>query len=162
MFTPFCRKSCMILSEADNLHDMLWEQNHPQIEIPLNISLSWKNCVALLLSSTTDCINNSRPYIAGIIQPIKCMVTENNVWHMIFKVVLHGSPRSPNIHDMSECHHLYDFGRHHLPPTSLTVLTLTSKKYPWDLWRTTSKYCIWRLISKRCVWHVIPFIQLVG
>ncbi len=28
------------------------------------------------------------------------------------KVVLHRSPRSPDIHDLSECHHLYDLGRH--------------------------------------------------
>ena len=28
------------------------------------------------------------------------------------KLVLQGSPRSPDIHDMSECHRLYDLGRH--------------------------------------------------
>ncbi len=29
-----------------------------------------------------------------------------------FKVVLHRSPRSPDIHDLSKCHHLYDLSRH--------------------------------------------------
>ena len=53
------------------------------------------------------------------------------------KVVLQGSPKSPDIHDLSEYHRLYDLGRHLLPPISLTVLTLTQKKYLWDLWRTT-------------------------
>ena len=28
------------------------------------------------------------------------------------KVVLHGSPRSPDIHDLSECHRLYHLGIH--------------------------------------------------
>ncbi len=53
------------------------------------------------------------------------------------KVVLHRSPRSPDIHDLIECYHLYYLGRHTEQPTSLTVLTLTPKNYPWDLWRTT-------------------------
>ena len=34
------------------------------------------------------------------------------LFHNVFKVVLHRSPRSPDIHDLSECHHLYDLGRH--------------------------------------------------
>ncbi len=29
-----------------------------------------------------------------------------------------------------------------LPPTSLTVLTLTPKNYPWDLWRTTLRHSV--------------------
>ncbi len=64
-----------------------------------------------------------------------------------FKVVLHGSPRSPDIHNLSECHYLYDLGWH----TSLTVLTLTPKNYPWDLWRNT-------LINKEPLelWHIQP------
>ncbi len=28
------------------------------------------------------------------------------------KVVLGGSPRCPDNHDLSKCHHLYDLGRH--------------------------------------------------
>ena len=66
------------------------------------------------------------------------------------KVVLQGSPMTPDIHHLSECHHQYDSGRHPLPPiynfldrhsdkclfaalsrvitqTGLTVLTLTPK-----------------------------------
>ena len=31
---------------------------------------------------------------------------------MIFKVVLEGSPRCPDNHDLSKCHRLYDLGRH--------------------------------------------------
>ena len=57
------------------------------------------------------------------------------------KVVLQGSPRSSDIHDLSEWRHLYYLGRDLeyvlLLPISLTVLTSTPKKYPWDLWRTT-------------------------
>ncbi len=29
-----------------------------------------------------------------------------------FKVVLKGYGRCPDSHDLSECHHLYDLGRH--------------------------------------------------
>ncbi len=43
-----------------------------------------------------------------------------------FKVVLGGYRRCPDSHDLSECHHLYDLGRH------ITVLTLTPKKYLWQ------------------------------
>ncbi len=55
------------------------------------------------------------------------------------KVVPHGSPKSPDIHDLSKGHHLYDLDRHTellldaknlLHPTSLTVLTLTPNNYP--------------------------------
>ncbi len=59
------------------------------------------------------------------------------------KVVLGGYPRCPDSHDLSECHHLYDLGRHLeyilalrplltakylISPIRLTVLTLTPKK----------------------------------
>ncbi len=30
----------------------------------------------------------------------------------VIKVVLGGYPRCPDNHDLSKCHHLYDFGRH--------------------------------------------------
>ncbi len=47
------------------------------------------------------------------------------------KVVLQGSPKWQDSHDLSECHRLYDLGRrieeHHLPALSLTVSTLTPK-----------------------------------
>ena len=33
----------------------------------------------------------------------------------LLKVVLQGSPRCPDIHDLSECHRLYDLGRHIRP-----------------------------------------------
>ncbi len=50
-----------------------------------------------------------------------------------FKVVLEGYGRCPDSHDQSECHHLYDLpllaAKNLLPPISLTVLTLTPKKY---------------------------------
>ncbi len=66
------------------------------------------------------------------------VVTE---WSLVFKVVLHRSPRCQDNHDLSECHRLYDLSRHieqpYLPPISLTASTLTSKKHLWDLWRTT-------------------------
>ncbi len=71
--------------------------------------------------------------------------------------------RSPDIHDLSEYHRLYDLGRHTEQPKAApscqksfnnkkhvhhgflapwpylcsTSLTLTPKKYPRDLWRTT-------------------------
>ena len=34
----------------------------------------------------------------------------------LLRVVLHGSPRSPDIHDLSECDRLYDLGRHKEQP----------------------------------------------
>ena len=49
-----------------------------------------------------------------------------------FKVVLGGSPRCPDNHDLSKCHRLYDLGRHHLPPISLTLSNLTPKNYRWQ------------------------------
>ncbi len=52
-------------------------------------------------------------------------------------MVLEGYHRCPDSHDLSECHHLYDFGRHLLPTISLTVLTLTPKNYPWKPSGTT-------------------------
>ena len=56
-------------------------------------------------------------------------------------MVLQGSPTSSDIHDMSECHHLYDLeyaatlrppmaAKNLPPPINLTVLTLTPKNYP--------------------------------
>ena len=57
------------------------------------------------------------------------------------KVVLGGYPRCPDSHDLSECHHLYDLGKHILtlrslltakyllPPIRLTGLTWTPKKF---------------------------------
>ena len=38
-------------------------------------------------------------------------VPKNTVFNHL-KVVLKGSPRSLDIHDLSECHHLYDLSRH--------------------------------------------------
>ncbi len=32
--------------------------------------------------------------------------------HFTFQVVPEGDPRCPDIHDLSECYHLYDLGRH--------------------------------------------------
>ena len=68
-------------------------------------------------------------------------------------MVLQGSLRSPDIHDLSEWHRLYYLGRYLLPPISLTVLTLTPKKYLWDLWRTT-------LTIVACHWMSIPHSHL--
>ncbi len=51
----------------------------------------------------------------------------SDLW--LLKVVLQESPRSPDIHDLSE-HHYQIACKNLLPPTNLTVLTLTPKKYP--------------------------------
>ena len=77
------------------------------------------------------------------------------------KVVLEGYRRCPDSHDLSECRHLYDLGRHKsleinleyvltlspllaaknlLPPISLTVLTVTPKNYPWKPSGTTLNF----------------------
>ncbi len=64
----------------------------------------------------------------------------------LLKVVLEGYRRCPDSHDLSECHHLHELGRHIqpllaaknlLPTTSLTVLTLTLKRYLEQPSRTT-------------------------
>ena len=38
---------------------------------------------------------------------VALILTENGI-----KVVLHRSPRFPDIHDLNECNRLYDLGRH--------------------------------------------------
>ena len=55
----------------------------------------------------------------------------------LIKVVRQGSPRSPDIHDLSECPRLYVptlrpllAAQNLLPPISFKVLTLTPNKYP--------------------------------
>ncbi len=70
------------------------------------------------------------------------------------KVVLEGYRRCPDSHDLSECHHLYDLGRHILPPISLTVLTLTPKFFlqqpsgtTLNLWRDQSLWVKCRRIT---------------
>ena len=51
-------------------------------------------------------------------------------------MVLEGYHRCPDSHDLGECHHLDDLGRH----ISLTVLTLTPKNYPWKPSGTTLRF----------------------
>ena len=60
-----------------------------------------------------------------------CILRFLSFFRTFIKVVLEGYRRCPDSHDLSECHHLYDLGRHLLPPVSLTVLTLTPKNYLW-------------------------------
>ncbi len=57
-----------------------------------------------------------------------CSMTEfENSLNKDFKVVLGGYPQCQDNHDLSKCHRPDDLGRH-LPPISLTVSTLTTKK----------------------------------
>ena len=62
----------------------------------------------------------TRPSFLGLSNCIVCKERFNNsleakhliwVWIIKVKVVVHGSPRSPDVHDPSKCHHLYDLGR---------------------------------------------------
>ncbi len=53
-----------------------------------------------------------------------------------------------------------------LPPISLTVLTLTPKKYPWDLWRTTLTitylFQCFILISSHKIWPKAKWPRILG
>ncbi len=91
----------------------------------------------------------------------------------LLKVVLQGSPRSSDIHDLSEYHRLYRawqinginwiksiwnmWNFHHKNPYILDCLILTPKKYPWDLWRTTLNWAPTKPFSMffySPVWHL--------
>ena len=62
-------------------------------------------------AADTESIPHKAWTLARIFTLLK-ILTSNNGQSVIFIVVLDGYRRSPDSHDPSECHHLYDLGTH--------------------------------------------------
>ena len=58
------------------------------------------------------------------------------------KVVLQGSPRSPDIQNLSECHRLYDWGRHteQPSPSYLADVDISPNPNTFNFWTSESEY----------------------
>ena len=65
-------------------------------------------CVAI-----TSLIWVGKMFTKNDIPFLMCLIfSAYQTWFPAFKVVLGGYPRCPDSHDLSECQHLYDLGRH--------------------------------------------------
>ncbi len=80
--------------------------------------MGWKPCWAVLERGILSFFRNRADAATGTKRKSfrylddARVVVRRLIYSYNFKVVLHGSPRSPDIHDLSECYHLYDLGRH--------------------------------------------------
>ncbi len=63
-------------------------------------------------------------------------------------------------HHLPSCNNSFEYSKS-LPPTSLTVLILTPKNYPWDLWRTTLTLCvIFSMYTQICFAEKSPTVPI--
>ena len=122
-------------------------------------------CYKLLYQQGTKFLPMLRIFLQSYIRLVLCrtctLASSRQKLQLVLKVVLGGSPRCPDNHDLSKCHPLYDLGRHielyspikatldckkSSPSYQFNSLKFGSKKFfvitPWDHHKKEGLLCL--------------------